>query len=103
VLTRGKTQEKNYGVFLAEMSTLPSDVVTEAKEILQHLQKSKQDPGHKEDLLKFQRSHFQLSSHLIQLAKNSKLNHQGLVAYMKFLKEKYSWLKDQQVLCSTEE
>ena len=42
--------------------------------------------------LQLQRGIFQLATHLVQLARNSKLDQSSLETYAAFLKDKYSWL-----------
>ena len=43
--------------------------------------------------MQHQRSIFQLATHLVQLARNSRLDQASMVRYMQFLKEKYAGLQ----------
>ena len=40
-----------------------------------------------------QRSIFQLATHLVQLARNSRLDQTSMIRYMQFLKDKYAGLQ----------
>uniref|UniRef100_K1PAT4 MutS-like protein 4 n=1 Tax=Magallana gigas TaxID=29159 RepID=K1PAT4_MAGGI len=72
VLTKGLNKEENYGIRLAELSTLPRD---------------KQHEVDKE--MREKRIVFKLAARLVQLSRNSRLSKTDLKSYMKSLKAQY--------------
>ncbi|KAK3083385.1 hypothetical protein FSP39_021201 [Pinctada imbricata] len=89
VLTKGKTQEKHYGLQLAELSTMPSSVVENAKKIANQIIQEKQQREEMQVELKQQRADFKLATRLIQAARNSRLDEDGLRIYLSSLKQQY--------------
>ncbi|NWI25091.1 MSH4 protein, partial [Sula dactylatra] len=88
-LSKGYTEEKNYGLKAAEVSSLPSSVILDAKEITNHiakqvLQRQKSTP----EMMK-QRAVYHLAMRLVQTARNSRLDPDSLRIYLKGLKKKY--------------
>ncbi|XP_069089318.1 mutS protein homolog 4 [Pleurodeles waltl] len=89
VLSRGHTEEKNYGLKAAEVSSLPAPILSDAKEIAtdivnHHLQNQKITP----EALSH-RAVYQLATRLIQTARNSRLDPDSLRLYMAGLKKRY--------------
>ncbi|XP_063018981.1 mutS protein homolog 4 isoform X5 [Melospiza melodia melodia] len=88
-LSKGYTEEKNYGLKAAEVSSLPSSIILDAKEITSHiaqqiLHRQKSTP----EMMK-QRAAYQLAMRLVQTARNSRLDPDSLRVYLKALKKKY--------------
>ncbi|NXF32432.1 MSH4 protein, partial [Nyctibius bracteatus] len=88
-LSKGYTEEKNYGLKAAEVSSLPSSVILDAKEITNHvakkiLHRQKSTP----EMMK-QRAVYHLAMRLVQTARNSRLDPDSLRIYLKGLKKKY--------------
>ncbi|KAM9542038.1 mutS protein homolog 4 isoform 5-T5 [Guaruba guarouba] len=88
-LSKGYTEEKNYGLKAAEVSSLPSSIVVDAKEItnliakqILHRQKSTPETMR-------QRAVYHLAMRLVQTARNSRLDPDSLRIYLKGLKKKY--------------
>uniref|UniRef100_A0A8C0VK66 MutS protein homolog 4 n=1 Tax=Cyanistes caeruleus TaxID=156563 RepID=A0A8C0VK66_CYACU len=88
-LSKGYTEEKNYGLKAAEVSSLPSSIILDAKEITNHIAKQILH-GHKStpEMMK-QRAAYQLAMRLVQTARNSRLDPDSLRVYLKALKRKY--------------
>ncbi|XP_071668899.1 mutS protein homolog 4 isoform X1 [Patagioenas fasciata] len=88
-LSKGCTEEKNYGLKAAEVSSLPSSVILDAKEITNHIAKQilHRQTGTPE-MMK-QRAVYQLAMRLVQTARNSRLDPDSLRIYLKGLKKKY--------------
>lgn len=89
VLSKGRTEEKHYGLQLAEISILPQSVVKEARDISMELTRLKE----KSNLLSTeslqQRAMFRLATKLIQAARNSRLDSAGLRAYLLGLRNQF--------------
>ncbi|XP_006888675.1 PREDICTED: mutS protein homolog 4 [Elephantulus edwardii] len=88
-LSKGLTEEKNYGLKAAEASSLPPSIVLDAKEITtqmtsQILQNQKSTPD-----MERQRAVYHLATRLVQTARNSQLDPEGLRMYLCNLKKKY--------------
>uniref|UniRef100_A0A672TZ91 MutS protein homolog 4 n=1 Tax=Strigops habroptila TaxID=2489341 RepID=A0A672TZ91_STRHB len=88
-LSKGYTEEKNYGLKAAEVSSLPSSVIVDAKEITNHianqiLHRQKSTP----EMMR-QRAVYHLAMRLVQTARNSRLDPDSLRIYLKGLKKKY--------------
>ncbi|KAM9008643.1 mutS protein homolog 4 isoform 2-T2 [Ara ararauna] len=88
-LSKGYTEEKNYGLKAAEVSSLPSSIIVDAKEItnliakqILHRQKSTPETMR-------QRAVYHLAMRLVQTARNSRLDPDSLRIYLKGLKKKY--------------
>ncbi|KAI8513855.1 MutS protein msh4 [Branchiostoma belcheri] len=89
VLSKGHTQEKHYGLQLAEVSTLPSPVVQEAKRIAAHITQQKKMNQTCSTESRQQRAVFRLATRLMQAARNSRLDKDSLREYLKSLKKQY--------------
>ncbi|NXD17225.1 MSH4 protein, partial [Nothocercus nigrocapillus] len=88
-LSKGYTEEKNYGLKAAEVSSLPPSIVLDAKEITNHiarqiLHRQKSTP----ETMK-QRVVYHLAMRLVQTARNSRLDPDSLRIYLRGLKKKY--------------
>lgn len=89
VLTKGLNKEENYGIRLAELSTLPRDVIQQAK-TLANLISTKRGKQHEVDKeMREKRIVFKLAARLVQLSRNSRLSKTDLKSYMKSLKAQY--------------
>nr|XP_025972195.1 mutS protein homolog 4 [Dromaius novaehollandiae] len=88
-LSKGYTEEKNYGLKAAEVSSLPPSIILDAREITNHiarqiLHRQKSTP----ETMK-QRAVYHLAVRLVQTARNSRLDPDSLRIYLKGLKKKY--------------
>ncbi|XP_033614120.1 mutS protein homolog 4 isoform X3 [Fukomys damarensis] len=88
-LSKGLTEEKNYGLKAAEVSSLPLSIVSDAKEIAtqitrQILQNQRSTPE-----MERQRAVYHLATRLVQAARNSRLDSDSLRMYLSNLKKKY--------------
>ncbi|XP_021052643.1 mutS protein homolog 4 [Mus pahari] len=88
-LSRGLTEEKNYGLKAAEASSLPPSIVLDAREITtqitrQILQNQRSSPE-----MDRQRAVYHLATRLVQAARNSQLEPDRLRTYLSNLKKKY--------------
>ncbi|KAK9404134.1 mutS protein 4 like [Crotalus adamanteus] len=89
ILSKGCTEEKNYGLKAAEVSSLPLSIILEAKKLVtlidkQMMQQQRTDP----EMLK-EKAMYHLANRLIQTARNSQLDPDSLRIYLKGLKKKY--------------
>ncbi|KAM3914999.1 mutS protein homolog 4 [Leptodactylus fuscus] len=89
LLSEGQTAEKNYGLKAASLSSLPLSVLKDASELSRLiadkiLQKQSNNPESAR-----QTADYNLALRLLQVAKNSQLDSDGLRTYMKQLKSKY--------------
>nr|AAQ20791.1 MutS homolog 4 variant delta [Mus musculus]AAQ20793.1 MutS homolog 4 variant epsilon 2 [Mus musculus] len=89
-LSRGLTEEKNYGLKAAEASSLPSSIVLDARDITtqitrQILQNQRSSPE-----MDRQRAVYHLATRLVQAARNSQLEPDRLRTYLSNLKKKYA-------------
>ncbi|XP_040264757.1 mutS protein homolog 4 [Bufo bufo] len=89
LLLKGHTQEKNYGLKAASLSSLPPPVLEDANQISRLiadkiLQKQSSTPEGVR-----QTADYHLTLRLVQVAKNSQLDLDSLRTYMKQLKSKY--------------
>lgn len=89
VVSKGKTEEKHYGVQLAEFSTLPQSIVREAREISTELTRQKETSQLLSSESRKQMAVFQLATKLFQAGRNSRLNKAGLQAYLLSLKNQF--------------
>ncbi|KAL4241059.1 MutS protein msh4 [Mactra antiquata] len=89
VLSKGRTEEKHYGIQLAEMSTLPQIVITEAKKMAHKLSDEKRKTQTQNKEVRIERAIFKLATRLAQAAKSSLLDEDSLKHYMLSLKKKY--------------
>ncbi|KAG5214889.1 hypothetical protein JEQ12_000465 [Ovis aries] len=88
-LSKGLTEEKNYGLKAAEVSSLPPSIVLDAKDITtritrQILQNQRSTPE-----MERQRAVYHLATRLVQTARNSQLDPDSLRTYLSNLKKKY--------------
>ncbi|KAM4872669.1 mutS protein homolog 4 isoform 2-T2 [Thomomys bottae] len=104
-LSKGLTEEKNYGLKAAEVSSLPPSIILDAREITtqitrQILQNQRSTPE-----MKRQRAVYHLATRLVQTARNSQLDPDRLRVYLSNLKKKYDedFPQDEQVPEQTEE
>uniref|UniRef100_A0A8D0U1S7 MutS protein homolog 4 n=1 Tax=Sus scrofa TaxID=9823 RepID=A0A8D0U1S7_PIG len=104
-LSKGLTEEKNYGLKAAEASSLPPSIVLDAKEITtqitrQILQNQRSTPE-----MERQRAVYHLATRLVQTARNSQLDPDSLRTYLSNLKRKYEadFPRAEQVSGKTEE
>uniref|UniRef100_A0A8C0KT13 MutS homolog 4 n=1 Tax=Canis lupus dingo TaxID=286419 RepID=A0A8C0KT13_CANLU len=104
-LCKGLTEEKNYGLKAAEVSSLPPSIVLDAKEITaqitrQILQNQRSTPE-----MERQRAVYHLATRLVQTARNSQLDPDSLRMYLSNLKKKYEtdFSRAEQVSRKTEE
>ncbi|XP_042675630.1 mutS protein homolog 4 isoform X1 [Centrocercus urophasianus] len=89
-LSKGYTEEKNYGLKAAEVSSLPPSIILDAKAITNHvakqiLHRQKTTP----EMMKH-RAVYHLAMRLVQTARNSRLDSESLQVYLKGLKRKYA-------------
>ncbi|XP_041573136.1 mutS protein homolog 4 isoform X9 [Taeniopygia guttata] len=88
-LSKGYTEEKNYGLKAAEVSSLPSSIILDAKEITSHIAKQILHRQKSTPEMMKQRATYQLAMRLVQTARNSRLDPDSLRVYLKALKKKY--------------
>ncbi|XP_062490045.1 mutS protein homolog 4 isoform X2 [Pezoporus occidentalis] len=88
-LSKGYTEEKNYGLKAAEVSSLPSSIIVDAKEITNHIAKQILHRQKSTPEMMRQRAAYHLAMRLVQTARNSRLDPDSLRIYLKGLKKKY--------------
>ncbi|XP_031824721.1 mutS protein homolog 4 [Sarcophilus harrisii] len=90
-LSKGQTEEKNYGIQAAEVSSLPPSIISEAKEIrvqiTRQLMERQSQSSSPEAARK--RAVYQLATRLLQAARNSRLDSESLRLYLRGLKSKF--------------
>lgn len=89
LLSRGCSEERQYGLRAAEMTSLPPSIIEEAKSVAtkvsqQLLAKHPTDPETQR-----QRAVYHLATRLFQAARNSRLDPESLRMYLKGLKKQY--------------
>ncbi|KAM4724327.1 mutS protein homolog 4 [Anableps anableps] len=89
LLSRGCSEERQYGLRAAEMTSLPPSIIQEAKSVAtkvsqQLLAKHPTDPETQR-----QRAVYHLATRLLQTARNSRLDPESLRMYLKGLKKQY--------------
>ncbi|XP_060559607.1 mutS protein homolog 4-like [Ruditapes philippinarum] len=94
ILSKGKTEEKHYGIQLAEISTLPPSVVEYAKQLAVKIEEEKKNSEKQDKELSRQRAVFKLATRLVQAARSSRLDEDSLKQYVTSLRKKY----DEEVL-----
>ena len=97
VLSKGKCEEKYYGLKLAELTCIPQDIISEARRIAEAVslkqRMSREQTAHpQEETLVYRLAH-----KLIQTASNSQLDTDTLSLYLESLKRNY--LLELQTLC----
>ncbi|KAL5005729.1 hypothetical protein ScPMuIL_016887 [Solemya velum] len=85
-LSKGRTEERYYGLQLAEVSTMPRAVIEKARELTAKITENKKKNQQMEGELARQRAVFKLANKLIQVARNSRLDDESLKLYLKSLK-----------------
>ncbi|XP_059780565.1 mutS protein homolog 4 isoform X1 [Balaenoptera ricei] len=88
-LSKGFTEEKNYGLKAAEVSSLPSSIVMDAKEITSQITRQILQSQRSTPEMERQRAVYHLATRLIQTARNSQLDPDSLRTYLSNLKKKY--------------
>uniref|UniRef100_A0A672N9M0 MutS homolog 4 n=1 Tax=Sinocyclocheilus grahami TaxID=75366 RepID=A0A672N9M0_SINGR len=86
-LSRGQSDERNYGIRAAEITNFPSDIIEEAKTVAAKINQKLwhySDP----DTVK-QRAVYRQATRLLQTARNSRLDPESLHQYLKGLKRRY--------------
>ncbi|KAJ8319977.1 hypothetical protein KUTeg_001564 [Tegillarca granosa] len=81
--------ENSESLQLAEVSTFPRSVIEEAKQLAKVITEEKKNKQEVEGDLKKQRATFKLATRLVQAAKNSRLDEDGLRLYLGNLKKQY--------------
>ncbi|XP_015421672.1 PREDICTED: mutS protein homolog 4 [Myotis davidii] len=104
-LSKGFTEEKNYGLKAAEVSSLPPSVVLDAKEITTQITRQILQYQRSTPEMERQRAVYHLATRLVQTARNSRLDPDSLRTYLSNLKKKYEaeFPKAEQVSGRTEE
>uniref|UniRef100_H3AEP5 MutS protein homolog 4 n=1 Tax=Latimeria chalumnae TaxID=7897 RepID=H3AEP5_LATCH len=89
VLSKGHTEEKNYGLKAAEVSSLLPSIIHDAKEITSQISKQlwQKQMSTPESLR--QRAVYRLATRLVQTARNSCLDANSLRVYFRGLKKRY--------------
>ncbi|XP_061859958.1 mutS protein homolog 4 [Colius striatus] len=88
-LSKGYTEEKNYGLKAAEASSLPSSLILDAKQITSHIAKQMLHRQKSTPAMMRERAMYHLAMRLVQTARNSRLDPDSLRIYLKGLKKKY--------------
>ncbi|XP_032157565.1 mutS protein homolog 4 isoform X2 [Mustela erminea] len=104
-LCKGLTEEKNYGLKAAEVSSLPSSIVLDAKEITTQITRQTLQNQRSTPEMERQRAVYHLATRLVQTARNSQLDPDSLRMYLSNLKKKYEidFSRAEQVSGKTEE
>uniref|UniRef100_G1PD90 MutS protein homolog 4 n=1 Tax=Myotis lucifugus TaxID=59463 RepID=G1PD90_MYOLU len=104
-LSKGFTEEKNYGLKAAEVSSLPPSIVLDAKEITTQITRQILQYQRSTPEMERQRAVYHLATRLVQTARNSRLDPDSLRTYLSNLKKKYEaeFPKAEQVSGRTEE
>ncbi|XP_026875381.2 mutS protein homolog 4 [Electrophorus electricus] len=89
LLTRGYSEERNYGIRAAEMTSLPLSIIEEAKSMAAKVSKKLWAMHHSEPGMLRQRAVYRLATRLLQTARNSRLDPDSLRLYLKGLKRNY--------------
>ncbi|XP_043855264.1 mutS protein homolog 4 [Dromiciops gliroides] len=90
-LSKGHTEEKNYGIKAAEASSLPQSIISDAKEIRDQITKQimEQRSQSSSPEAARQRAVYQLATRLLQTARNSQLDPESLRLYLRGLRTKF--------------
>ncbi|XP_045064993.1 mutS protein homolog 4 [Coregonus clupeaformis] len=89
LLSRGSSEERNYGLRAAEMTALPTTIIQEAKAISSKISQQLLAKHHSDPETQRQRAVYHLATRLLQTARNSKLDPDSLRIYLKGLKRHY--------------
>ncbi|XP_074077248.1 mutS protein homolog 4 isoform X2 [Macrotis lagotis] len=90
-LSKGHTEEKNYGIKAAEASSLPQSIISDAKEIRAQITRQimeRHSPSSPPEVAR-ERAVYQLATRLLQAARNSQLDPESLRLYLRGLKTKF--------------
>uniref|UniRef100_A0A673CD09 MutS homolog 4 n=1 Tax=Sphaeramia orbicularis TaxID=375764 RepID=A0A673CD09_9TELE len=98
LLSRGRSEERHYGLRAAEMTALPSTIVQEAKTFASKISQQLLAKHHSDPETLVQRAVYHLATRLLQTARNSRLDPDSLRMYLKGLRKQY-----EAELTSTEE
>ncbi|XP_063040064.1 mutS protein homolog 4 [Engraulis encrasicolus] len=88
-LSRGQSDERNYGIRAAEMTSLPKSIIDAAREIAAKVNRKIWAKHHSDPDIIRQRAVYHLATRLIQTARNSQLNPDSLRLYVQGLKKQY--------------
>ncbi|KAJ8341630.1 hypothetical protein SKAU_G00339210 [Synaphobranchus kaupii] len=89
LLSRGCSEERNYGLKAAEMTALPLSIIQEAKEIASSVNQQLWARQHSDPETLRQRAVYGLATRLLQTARNSRLDPDSLRIYLKGLRRRY--------------
>ncbi|KAL4613129.1 hypothetical protein GN956_G23384 [Arapaima gigas] len=89
LLRQGISEEQNYGLKAAEMTALPQFIIQEAKQIASMVSERLWTKQHSDLETLCHRAAYRLVTHLLQAARNSRLDPGSLRLYLKDLKRQY--------------
>ncbi|KAJ8390877.1 hypothetical protein AAFF_G00100090 [Aldrovandia affinis] len=89
LLSRGCSEERNYGLKAAEMTALPLSIIQDAKEIASSVSQQLWARQHSDAETLRQRAVYHLATRLLQTARNSRLDADSLRLYLKGLRRRY--------------
>ncbi|XP_042244845.1 mutS protein homolog 4 isoform X2 [Thunnus maccoyii] len=89
LLSRGCSEERHYGLRAAEMTSLPSSIIQEAKTIASKVSQQLLAKHHSDPETQRQRAVYHLATRLLQTARNSRLDPDSLRMYLKGLRKQY--------------
>ncbi|XP_029688479.1 mutS protein homolog 4 isoform X1 [Takifugu rubripes] len=89
LLQRGCSEDRHYGLRAAEMTSLPSDLIKEAKTVVSKVSQQLLSRHHCDPETLQQRAVYHLATRLLQAARNSRLDPDSLRMYLKGLKKQY--------------
>uniref|UniRef100_A0A7N6AI53 DNA mismatch repair protein n=1 Tax=Anabas testudineus TaxID=64144 RepID=A0A7N6AI53_ANATE len=89
LLKRGCSEDRNYGLRAAEMTSLPSTIIQEAKTVASKVSQQLLAKHHSDPENQRQRAVYHLATRLLQTARNSRLDPDSLRMYLKGLRKQY--------------
>ncbi|KAI4879092.1 hypothetical protein NFI96_014431 [Prochilodus magdalenae] len=89
LLTRGCSEERNYGIRAAEFTSMPPAIIQEAKAFAANLSQKLWAKNHSEPATVQQRAVHCFATRLLQTARNSRLDPDSLRFYLKGLRRQY--------------
>ncbi|XP_056248692.1 mutS protein homolog 4 isoform X3 [Seriola aureovittata] len=89
LLNRGCSEERHYGLRVAEMTALPSRLIQEATIIASSVSQQLLTKHHSDLETQRQRAVYHLATRLLQAARNSRLDPDSLRMYLKGLRKQY--------------
>ncbi|XP_077412106.1 mutS protein homolog 4 isoform X2 [Vanacampus margaritifer] len=89
LLSQGFSEEKHYGLRAAEITSLPSSIIQEAKTIATKVSKQLSAKHTSDPETERQRTLYSLATRLLQTARNSRLDPDSLRMYLKGIKKQY--------------